>query len=231
MGRSSGDGKIYAHPSARSKLPQHDVWSGLAGARPRRSPLSVQLGLRWKGRFYSRRKNFAPSGVDFESVVGSFSLKVNIRPTGVDFNTLVGCVGVTETFSRAFIGHDATSSFLHNQSLTNPQSITRGFTFNNSNFSARVTRYPQIKQSYKNTVGAPFNLEVENASKLMNTIIEDRTLFRRSGAVTWGYQTTPYSADVLTIGTGVLTNADYKKGKVTLNFRNKLSELAETPVS
>lgn len=154
------------------------------------------------------------------------------QPDGVDFLTAVGSiVEVSETFSKAFIGHDASSSFLYHQSLTNPQSIVRQFTFNNSNFSGRVTKYNKVKQSYKDVMGKPFSIEVENASQLMNTIIEDRTLFRREGAITYGYQTHPRSADVLTIGTGVLTNTTYRNGKVNLNFRNKLSELAETPVS
>jgi hypothetical protein len=50
------------------------------------------------------------------------------QPDGVDFLTAVGSITeITETFSRCFIGHDASSYFLSKNLSTNPSSIVRTF--------------------------------------------------------------------------------------------------------
>ena len=174
----------------------------------------------------------SPTGVDFETLVGEIGVKLNIRPTGVDFLTSVGSITeITETFSRAQIGHDASSSFVSKNTSTNPQSIFRQFMFNNSIMSGRVVKYSPISRSYKDVVGKQFNIDLENASQLMNDIIEDRSNFRNHGDVLYGYATTTDTPDLLSMGGGFLTNATYNKGKATLTFKNRLDILSQLFVS
>lgn len=123
------------------------------------------------------------NGLDFESAIGDINIRTNIIINGLDFDSTLGNLTVSETFSRAQIGHDADSFFRSRQAETNPRSIVRQFTYNNSEFTERITKYPQIKRNYVDVIGKGFTINVENASKLMNELIEDRTSFKRDGAV------------------------------------------------
>ena len=175
------------------------------------------------------------TGVDFETTVGSLTIAVSaetINMTGVDFATEVGSIDVaTVVRSECRIGHELTPFFLEQQQLTNPRSIVRQFTFNNSAFSDRVIAYPKVKRAYKDVVGSPFNITLENASKLLNDIIEDRTKFRKEGEVTFGYQFNPSHVDFGCIAKGFLINANYSDSQVTLGFKNQMDILSQVFVS
>ena len=171
------------------------------------------------------------NGLDFESAIGDVNIRTNIIINGLDFDSTLGNLTVSETFSKAFIGHDADSFYLSKQSQTNPSSIVRQFTYNNSDFSDRIVRYPTLKQNYIDVVGPGFNVTVENASKLMNELIEDRTSFKRSGEVFYGYQSELNSANVLQLGAGFLTNVSYNDHQARLNFKNRLDLLSQVFVS
>jgi|TARA_R110000787_G_scaffold282212_1_gene393967 hypothetical protein len=171
------------------------------------------------------------NGLDFESTIGNINIRTNIQINGLDFLSTLGNLTVSETFSVAQIGHDADSFFRSRQAETNPRSIVRQFTYANSEFTDRITKYPSIKRNYVDVVGKGFTLEVENASKLMNELIEDRTSFKRDGAVFYGYQSEPSSANVLQIGNGFLTNVSYSDHTASLTFKNRLDLLSQTFVS
>ena len=171
------------------------------------------------------------NGLDFESTIGNLNIRTNIQINGLDFLSTLGNLTVSETFSRAQIGHDADSFYLSKQSQTNPSSIVRQFTYNNSDFSDRIVRYPTLRQNYVDVVGPGFNVVVENASKLMNELIEDRTAFKRPGEVFYGYQSEPSSVNRLQIGAGFLTNVSYNDHQASLNFKNRLDLLSQVFVS
>lgn len=155
-----------------------------------------------------------------------------VKPDGVDFLTAVGSITeISETFSRCFIGHDASSLFVSHNTSTNPRSIVRMFMYANSSFSPRVTKFPTIKRSYKKVVAQGFTIEVENASQLMNTFIEDRTKFRQQGMIEYGYQATASSADVICLGGGSLEGADYDNSKAKLTFKNRMDNLSKLKIS
>ena len=153
------------------------------------------------------------------------------KPDGADFLTTVGELVVSETFSRAQIGHDADSFYRSRQAETNPRSIVRQFTYNNSEFTERITKYPKIKRNYVDVIGKGFTVNVENASKLMNELIEERTSFKKDGAVYYGYKSESNSDNVLQIGNGFLTNVSYSDHQATLTFKNRLDLLSQTFVS
>ena len=155
-----------------------------------------------------------------------------LKPDGVDLLTAVGSITeISETFSRCFIGHDASSLFVSKNLSTNPSSIVRKFMYNNSNFSERVTKFPTIKRSYRNVIAQAFSIELENGSQLMNDLIENKTQFKKHGEVMYGYQATANSVDALCLGGGFLITADYDNSVVKLNFKNRMDALAKTKVS
>ena len=173
-----------------------------------------------------------PTGVDFESTVGSLALSRGMLPEGVDLVTEVGTVFVsTMVESKCRLGHELTPFFLDQQASTNPRSIVKQFTFNNSVFSDRVVRFPSVKRAYKDVVGSPFTIQLENASKLMNDLIENRTKFREEGEISFGYQFNPSFADFGCVGKGFLIGADYADSQVTLNFKNQMDILSQVFVS
>jgi|TARA_R110000751_G_scaffold68966_2_gene140247 hypothetical protein len=171
------------------------------------------------------------NGLDFESTLGNLNIRTNIKIDGLDFLSAVGNVDVTETFSRCYIGHDVSSLFLSKNLSTNPSSIVRKFSFANSEFTDRVTKFPIIKRSYQNVTAQGFVIEVENASQLMNTFIEDRTKFKQDGMIEYGYQATATSADVICLGGGSLLKADYSNSKTKLTFKNRMDTLSKIKVS
>jgi hypothetical protein len=177
-------------------------------------------------------ESLIPTGVDFESAVGSLALSRGILPEGIDLVTEVGTVFVsTIVESKCRLGHELTPFFLDQQASTNPRSIVKQFTFNNSVFSDRVVRFPQVKRAYADVVGKPFSITLENASQLMNDIIQNRTNFRKDGEVAFGYQFNPSFADFGCVGKGFLINADYSDSTVTLNFKNQMDILSQVFVS
>jgi len=173
----------------------------------------------------------AVNGLDFETTIGDINIRTNLTVLGLDFQTAIGNVDVTETFSRCYIGHDASSLFLSQNLSTNPSSTVRRFLYANSDFSERVTKYPKIKRGYKNVVAQAFTMEVENASQLMNTLIEDRTSFKKPGMIEYGYQATASSADVICLGGGAMMKADYSKNTVKLSFKNRMDFLSKLKIS
>ena len=173
-----------------------------------------------------------PTGVDFESAVGSLALSRGALPLGVDLETEVGTVFVSTIIeSKCRIGHELTPHFLNEQRQTNPRSIVKRFTFDNSVMTDRVTKFPPVKRNYTDVVGKPFTMIVENASQLYNDFIQNRTKFRLEGEINYGYQFNPSIIDFACIGKGRLTNADYSESQVTLQFKNQLDILAEKKVS
>ena len=174
-------------------------------------------------------------GVDFETTVGSITIPAlaeTIDMTGVDFETEVGSIDLaTVVRSECRLGHELTPFFLEQQALTNPRSIVKQFTFNNSVFTDRVFRFPQVKRAYADVVGKPFSITLENASQLMNDIIQNRTNFRKDGEVAFGYKFNPSFTDFGCVGKGFLINADYNDSTVTLNFKNQMDILSQVFVS
>tara|TARA_R110000787_G_scaffold196237_1_gene307514 strand:+ start:2138 stop:3658 length:1521 start_codon:yes stop_codon:yes gene_type:complete len=171
------------------------------------------------------------NGLDFETTVGDLNIRTNLILNGMDFLSAIGNVDVTETFSRCYIGHDASSFFISKNLSTNPSSIIRKFTFANSDLTDRITKFPIIRRQYKNVIAQPFTMELENASQLMNELIEDKTKFRQDGDIQYGYQANPTSADVLCLGGGSLITANYNNSTVRLTFKNRMDILAETKIS
>ena len=174
-------------------------------------------------------------GVDFETTVGSITipgLAETIDMTGVDLATEVGSIDLaTVVRSVCRLGHELTPFFLEQQASTNPRSIVRQFTFNNSDFSDRVIKFPRVKRAYKDVVGKPFSITLENASQLMNDIVQNRTNFRSQGEITYGYKFNPSFTDFGCIGKGFLINADYDKSTVRLGFKNQMDILSQVFVS
>ena len=174
-------------------------------------------------------------GVDFESAVGSMTVSTTVEVltmTGVNFETAVGEIDVaTIVRSECRIGHELTPFFLDKQAQTNPSSIVRQFSFNNSIFTNRVVNYPMVSQTYKDVIANGFTITVENASQLMNEIIEDRTKFREQGEINYGYQFNPSHIDFACIGKGILIDVDYRDSQAELSFGNKLERLSEINVS
>ena len=172
------------------------------------------------------------NGLDFESTLGNLNIRTNIQINGLDFLSTIGNLGVTETWSMAYIGHDASSLFISKNQSTNPSSVVKRFTYNNSDFSGRVTKYGNISREYSKVVGKAFTIDMENASGLMNDLNQNRANLRKTGDVMYGYQTTPSSADVISIGTGKLTNVSYdNKNGAKLTFKTRLDTLAQDKVS
>ena len=182
--------------------------------------------------FLTTSESLIPTGVDFETVVGTPSIGRGLIADGVDLQTEVGTVFVsTIVESKCRIGHELTPFFLNKQQSTNPSSIVRQFSFQNSNLSEMVTKFPTVSRNYKDVVGKPFSITLENASKTMNVLIQDRTKFRQLGEVSYGYQFNPSHIDLACMGKGFLINANYSNGKTTMQFRNQLDILSQTFVS
>ena len=182
--------------------------------------------------FLTTSEDIVLTGVDFETAVGSLAFSRGALPTGVDLETEVGSMIVgTIVESKCRLGHELTPFFLNEQQSTNPRSIVKQFTFNNSVFSDRVVNFPPVSRAYKDVVSQPFVITLENASQLMNNIIEDRTNFRSEGEIAFGYQYNPSFADFGCVGKGVLINADYSDSTVRLNFKNKMDILSQVFVS
>ncbi len=182
--------------------------------------------------FLTTSEDIVLTGVDFETAVGSLAFSRGALPTGVDLETEVGSMIVgTIVESKCRLGHELTPFFLNEQQSTNPRSIVKQFTFNNSVFSDRVVKYPKVKRAYADVVGKPFTITLENASQLMNDIVENRTNFRSEGEIAFGYQYNPSFADFGCIGKGFLINADYSDSTVRLNFKNQMDILSQVFVS
>lgn len=177
-------------------------------------------------------ETLVPTGVDLETTVGSVALSRGALPLGVDLETEVGTVFIsTVVESKCRTGHDLTPFFLDKQRQTNPSSIVRQFSFNNSIFTNRVIKFPQVTQTYKDVIADGFTISVENASQLMNEIIEDRTKFRQDGEISYGYQFNPTFIDLGCVAKGTLINADYSNSEVNLQFKNQLDRLSEIKIS
>jgi len=182
--------------------------------------------------FLTTSEDIVLTGVDFETAVGSLAFSRGALPTGVDLETEVGSMIVgTIVESKCRLGHELTPFFLNEQQSTNPRSIVKQFTFNDSVFSDRVTRFPAISKAYADVVGKPFTITIENASQIMNDVIQNRTNFRSSGELSFGYQYNPSFADFGCVGKGFLINAAYNNSTVRLNFKNQMDILSQVFVS
>ena len=182
--------------------------------------------------FLTTSESLIPTGVDFETVVGTPSIGRGLLADGVDLQTEVGTVFVTTVVeSKCRVGHELTPFFLNEQQSTNPRSIVKQFTFNNSILSDKVTRYPVVTRTYKDVIADGFTIDVENASQVMNEIIEDRTKFRQNAEVNYGYQFNPSHIDFGCIGKGQLIQADFEDSLLTMTFKNKLDSLSEQQIS
>ena len=174
-------------------------------------------------------------GVDFETAVGSMTVSTTVEVltmTGVDFETEVGSIDLaTVVRSECRLGHELTPFFLEQQASTNPRSIVKQFSFNNSVFSDRVVRFPAVKKAYADVVGKPFTITLENASQLMNDIVQNRTNFKSEGEISFGYQFNPSHIDFGCVGKGFLINANYSDSLVDLNFKNQMDILSQVFVS
>jgi len=176
----------------------------------------------------------APDGVDLSTTIGDITIAdiaTALSPDGVDYVSLVGSIGVG--IRRCQIGHDASASFISKNESTNPSSIKRVFRFGLTEIDRtdRVMKFPTIRRDYKNVTVKPFTMTFENASQLFNEIIEDKTKFKQPGFIEYGYQQNVNSADLLCIGQGFLTNADYSNAQVSLTFKNQMDLLSETRMS
>tara|TARA_Y100000592_G_scaffold62246_1_gene97256 strand:- start:30761 stop:32401 length:1641 start_codon:yes stop_codon:yes gene_type:complete len=177
-------------------------------------------------------KILSPTGVDLETTVGDLTALKAINMPGVDAETEVGSVFIDVAVNSVCrTGHELTNFFLAQQQKTNPESIVRQFTFNNSILSSRVTEYSSVTRNYKEVVAGGFSVRLENASKLMNEIIEDRTKFRKDGEISYGYQFNPTHIDFGCVGKGELIEVDYDQAEVNMQFKNKLDNLSEIKVS
>ena len=182
--------------------------------------------------FLTTSEDIVLNGVDFETVVGTPSIGRGLLADGVDFVTEVGTVFVTTVVeSKCRLGHELTPFFVNEQQSTNPRSIVKQFSFNNSVFSDRVIRFPAVSKAYKDVVGKPFTITLENASQLMNEVIQNRTNFRSSGEISFGYQFNPSFTDFGCVGKGFLINANYNNSTVRLNFKNQMDILSQVFVS
>ena len=182
--------------------------------------------------FLTTSEDIVLNGVDFETAVGSLAFSRGALPTGVDLETEVGSMIVgTIVESKCRLGHELTPFFVNEQQSTNPRSIVKQFSFNNSVFSDRVIRFPAVSKAYKDVVGKPFTITLENASQLMNEVIQNRTNFRSSGEIAFGYQYNPSFADFGCVGKGFLINANYNNSTVRLNFKNQMDILSQVFVS
>jgi hypothetical protein len=188
----------------------------------------------WQSWIICVGKSIAPDGVDYTSAVGDITLNnpvTAITMDGVDFQSAVGEDGFGIGIRRCQIGHDASSFYVGRNTSTNPSSIMRVFRFAETDRSDRVVKYPSISRNYTNVIAKPFNIKMENASLLFNEIIEDRTKFKQTGMIEYGYKSATYSADLLCMGGGFLTNANYENGEVSFTFKNQMGKLAETRMS
>ena len=182
--------------------------------------------------FLTTSEDIVLTGVDFETVVGTPSIGRGLLADGVDLQTEVGSMIVgTIVESKCRLGHELTPFFVNEQQSTNPRSIVKQFSFNNSVFSDRVIRFPAVSKAYKDVVGKPFTITLENASQLMNEVIQNRTNFRSSGEIAFGYQYNPSFADFGCVGKGFLINANYNNSTVRLNFKNQMDILSQVFVS
>ena len=174
-------------------------------------------------------------GVDFQTAVGEVTVSTTVEVltmSGVNFETEVGSIDLaTVVRSECRLGHELTPFFLEKQAQTNPSSIVKQFTFNNSIISNRVTDYPVVSRTYKEVIADGFTITLENASKLMNEIIEDRTKFKQDAEINYGYQFNPSHIDFACIGKGQLIEAQFEDSIVTMSFKNKLDSLSEQQVS
>ena len=182
--------------------------------------------------FLTTSEDIVLNGVDFETSVGTPSIGRGLLADGVDLQTEVGSMIVgTIVESKCRLGHELTPFFLNEQQSTNPRSIVKQFTFNDSVFSDRVTRFPAISKAYADVVGKPFTITLENASQIMNDVIQNRTNFRSSGELSFGYQFNPSHVDFGCVGKGFLINANYNNSTVRLNFKNQMDILSQVFVS
>ena len=225
----------YYSPSAQHNRLRRDLWARSSYIFYLDSALRVN-GLDFESEIgrptlATSFESISLNGLDFETAVGDLNIRTNIILNGMDFLSTIGNVDVTETFSRCFIGHDASSYFLSKNLSTNPSSIVRKFTFQNSNLTDRIIKFPTIRREYKNVTAQPFTIELENASQLMNELIEDKTKFRQDGEVMYGYQATANSVDALCLGGGSLITARYNNSKVSLTFKNRMDILSEKKIS
>ena len=188
----------------------------------------------WQSWIICLGAGIKPDGVDFASAVGDIGLNnpvTAITMDGVDFQSAVGEDGFGIGIRRCKIGHDASSFFVGRNISTNPSSIVRMFRFAETDRSDRVVKYPTIKRNYTEVVAKPFTINLENASQLFNEVIEDRTKFKQAGQIEYGYKSATHSADMLCLGGGFLTNANYTDGQVSFTFKNQMGKLAETRMS
>jgi hypothetical protein len=174
-------------------------------------------------------------GVDFQSAVGSMTISTTVEVltmSGVDFQTEVGSIDLaTIVRSECRIGHELTPFFLEKQAETNPRSIVKQFTYNNSVFTDRVVRFPSVSRTYKDVIAEGFTITLENASKIMNEVIEDRTTFRQEAEISYGYQFNPTHTDFGCIGKGDLIQATFEDNEISMVFKNKLDRLSEINIS
>ena len=189
----------------------------------------------WQSWIICLGAGIKPDGVDFASAVGDIGLNnpvTAITMDGVDFQSAVGEDGFGIGIRRCSLGHDVDSYFQSQNESTNPQDITVDFLFNQQEYSNRVTRYPNITRNYKDVVGKDWNITLENASKTMNQILSERTLFKNAaGEVRFGYMQTANSFNNVCMGGGVLIRATYENNKVIASFRNRMNILSQVNLS
>ena len=132
-----------------------------------------------------------------------------------------------------------TSHFRSKMVSTNPSSIVELFTFNGSDISSKVTKFPAISRSTGDVVGGGITMEVENASQTFNSLETDRTQFFKTGTYDFGFSTaTSGTNDTIQLFGGEFTRATFSETKAKMTFEDTLSRLKNkkigtknTPVS
>jgi hypothetical protein len=121
---------------------------------------------------------------------------------------------------------------------TNPTSIVHEFTFVNSDLSGRVITYDTISRDVTDVIGNRFKIKVENASRIFNSLLTDKSQFFQEGTYNFGFATESGTTETIQLFGGTLSKADFKETEVKLTFDDKLERLKnksigdnDTPVS
>ena len=131
-----------------------------------------------------------------------------------------------------------TSHFRSKMESTNPSSIIRKFTFNNSDLSSKVIQYPTITREVGDITGESLSFDIENASQSFNSLNTNRSQLLKTGIFEYGFSTESGTNDVVQLFGGELTKVNLWEGKGKLLFDNKLTKLkrrragsSQTPAS
>lgn len=116
--------------------------------------------------------------------------------------------------------------YLSQMRSTNPSSIVRKFTFQNSDITDFVTTFPTIVKEAEEAIATDFTINIENARQAFNTLRSNKNQFLETGKFEYGYKTASGTNDIAQLFTGELIESDINDDmRGQLIFQGKMHKL------